>query len=364
MPRRYAVCLADPFDPNAEGAQVPDMYAFPTATALCRQSFTAQTIDTSGNLDFVVQPNPLCTIACSSYNNASQSVITGGTPWFGTNNNPNSTGLNHGFSEFGVSSYTSLANTFTRYRVVGFGVRITSVLPSLTQQGQIFVAKVPALHQWAYYPNGGTDTAQAEWQQYLNYYELPPLDGSGFITTQMSQLQTFHENSVPNMTLNGGLEVVGQICSPVAFEWRDGSNATYISSDTTQCVMQTKAAGFTGIFYVDPDYVTQGGWSTMLFRASNLPPTAGTICFNVEIIMHLEGVPNLGTSIINGGAAPPVEMHLMQQAIHHAARLPPFRKIAHGISNAIGSFNRVSRAFGGPDAKSLLGTAALSMIAL
>ena len=78
----------------------------------------------------------------------------------------------------------------------------------------MFVVKVPSMHAWANYNTGTPGALASTWSNYLSFYELPPIDSSSFITTAISQLQTFHENSVPNMTLAGGLEVVGQICFP------------------------------------------------------------------------------------------------------------------------------------------------------
>jgi len=364
MASKYVACLADPFDPAAEGAQVPDMYAFPTTTAMLRQSFTIQTIDTSGNVDFVMQPNPIATLASTSVNNGGQSCITGGNLWTATTTNAAAAGAaGHGFNEFGLCTQTVLANTFARYRVVGFGVRFQSILPSLTQQGNIFTAKVPAMNQWANYNIGTAAATAATWAQYLNFYQLPPIDSSSYITTQISQLQTFHENSVPNMTLDGGLEVVGQICSPVAFEWRDASNVTLIDATENQAVNTFTTAGVF-VKNTDADFIRQGGWSALVFRATGLPNTTNTKCFNLDVVMHLEGVPNLGNSVISGGEVPPVAMHVMAAAIHHASKLPAFRKIARGFRHAVHAIDNVSSQMGGRDMKSMLSSAAISMIAM
>lgn len=356
MAEKYVAALCHPFDPEAQGAQVPDTWQFPTATAELHTSFTLQTVDTSGNLDFVMQPNPLCTIACTNMNG--QVVAQGGTSWFATTGNTN-VGATHGFSELGITSAATLANTFSRYRVVGFGCRLVSILPSLTQQGMIYVAKVPSLNKWTNYASYA-GAVNASWANYLNFYGLPPLDSTNYITTQISQLQTFHENSVPNMTLAGGLEVVGSICSPRAFDFRDGSNVT-------------QAVGNAGSFYYDgdsitgatnliiatngDDFIAQGGWSVLLFRATGLPTTANTKVFTLEVIMHIEGVPNLGTSVANSGTLPPVDLNLLNHAVHHASKIPHFRHMKHALSRARHTINHLFS-----DNKSQLATAALSML--
>lgn len=364
---KYAACLSDPFSDAAEGAQVPDMYSFPTQTAMLRQSFTAKTVGTSGNLDFIIQPNPLCTIASQSNgvgSVAANNQVTGGNVWLQTSNVTTlGTGTN-GFNELGLTNAAALGATFNRYRVVGFGVQIKSILPSLTQQGTIQCAKVPSLNKFAWFKPPGAGPG-AQYNEYLAYYGLPQVDSTGYLTSQVSQLQTYHEDSVPNMTLSGGLEIVPSLCSPVAFEWRDGQNQFTLSSQNGTATQGDTIATTAGVWIatVDADYIRQGGWSVMLFRASGLPNTANLNCFDIDIVMHLEGVPNLNTSIIPGGSQPPVHMGVLHAAIHHAHKLPSFRRLARKANHAFGAISRVA-SMAGVDLKSELASVAVTGMTL
>lgn len=353
-PRAYVVALSHPFQPEAQGAQIPDLFSFPTQTNVTRQVFTVST-DGSGNCDFVIQPNILSTIAAKNIltNGTTGTVtsqISGGNAWFQSE-------VQNGFSEFGLVDPAQLAQIYARYRLVAMGVRIKSLIPPLNQQGRIICAKVPSLSHMAVYSSGletgiqpnmagvyPAQTPNATWEDYLGYYELPGIDGSGFISNSMLSLPSAHENSVSGMSLDNGLEIVPTVCSSDFSKWRDGVCSSALDNNepgtnTTQYQWGQNVGGVAPdgsilTLQLDEDFLMQGGWSVLAFRASGLAPNPSgsppVAVFDVEIVMHLEGLPPVGnTALVTSARMPPVHPGLMNAAIAAAHSIPHFRKIIH-----------------------------------
>lgn len=367
---KYHAAIVDPFHESAKGAQVPDEWAFPTETACLRKSFTVFSTNSSGNVDLVVQPNPICTVAAQQQyvsGTTWYNTVTGGSVWTATGNTTalptggTGSGTN-GFTEMGLSTYASLGNTFNRYRMVSYGVRVYPTTSATNTTGTAYFAKVPSLDQFGNYAQGTTSgftTNAASWNDYLSYYGLPPVDASGFIGTGLMQLQAVHETSIPEMTLDGGVEVVNTVCSPLAFGWRDGirqADLTTAGSGLKQGLIQTNSTLVTQNVQ-DVDFLDQGGCSVILLRMSGLPsgtPSAPVACFTVDVIMHLEGVPNLAGSVLAGGQTPPVAPHMIQHVIAKASRHPHFRK-ARRFFRDLG--RGIDRTFGHGTSKSLIDAA-------
>lgn len=326
----YVAALCDPFSAEAEGAQVPDMYSLPTCTQMIRTAFTLSTNDSSGNLDFVLQPNLFCTIASSTGTGATDR-ITGGEPWSSSYN----------FTEHGVSNQTVVAQYFSRYRVVSWGMRLRTLVTPQGQQGKFYIAKVPAINQWANYSTAYTNAAY--WSDYLDFYELPEPDATNNITNSIIGLPTATQNMVSALSLEQGLETVGSIVSPVAFEWRDSTQSAIIDQHSTdqpiyqsgQIIAQTNSG--TGdpypVLAMDSDFLRQAGWSCILFKATGLSTTPQP-WFDVEVVFHLEGLPPVTNSVIMVPSKnPPVHLGLLNAAIHTAATQPHFKK---AINNMVG----------------------------
>jgi len=366
----YAAALLDPFDDAAEGCQVPDLYAFPTQTCCIRATFTLQSSPT-GNFDCVVQPNPICTIAGQASTTGGVSLVQGGVPWTTTANAAAvGNGAATGFNEFGLTTLTSLAQTFQRYRVVAAGARLQNILPATTQQGTVLMAKVPSLDSWANYAVGTNPitTNTAVWNEYLSYYGLPAVSGTApnqFITPQIEQLASSMQVAVPTIMLNDGVETNISVCAPQAFEWRDGLSNNVLTGQTTaggivglrQGQVITNSANGTQ-FVIDEDFQNQGGWSTLVMRATGLP--VSTNFATLDVIMHLEGVPNITGNLSAGGQTPPVNPQYMQHALAMAHKSPHFRSVRKSIR---GMGRRIDRVFGhGAAQGALMGAIGMAML--
>lgn len=409
MSKNYVSTVLAPFSKEAEGGQVPDMYSFPTQTSVLRTQFTLSTMPNSSDLDFVLQPN---IYACLAVSFPSASVVTatapvsGGNQWF--QSVPVTAAGVNGFVEYGVATPNQMAAQYARYRVVGYGVRIKSILPPLTQQGSIVATQIPSVKEWMNFncqvnanylevggsggqfqpptngfipqdPQAPPDTANnlnigaeawlcgglypaqtdgittvplqcslnPSWASYLQFYEMPGVDNSGFLTQTMLALPVAHQMTVPGLTLDNGMTIIGRQTSPGCYGWRNPGNnpgsftstalslvsgddpvsvkTTYtlgqqMLCDTSALVPNLKiAVGGAGVTstqnncynnqivgMTDEDYVFQDGWSTLCFRAAGLPKsTTAQAVFTLDIVFHIEGVPFCGSSSVVSGARYP-----------------------------------------------------------
>ena len=97
----------------------------------------------------------------------------------------------------------------------------------------------------------------------------------------------------------------------------DVAHAATSSSFNNQCV------GF-----IDEEFTLQGGWSTSVVRLSGLP--AGAV-FTLELVYHIEGVPNCNNHTLMSSAKYPIyRPELLEVANATAAKLPWWRRA--GIS--------------------------------
>jgi len=387
---KYITALTRPFDMEAEGAQVPDQWSFPTSTNFVRANFTLSTgpTVTNGNVDFVVQPNVLCTVACAANGSMGpgNSQIDGPNLW-SVNNAVNG---GFGFNEYGLGTEASLSSQFERYRVVGWGVRVRALQAPLNQQGKLLFAKVPSLNQWANYQ---TTQGGSSWNDYLQYYGLPGTDSTNFITTSINALPSVHETSVATISVEGGLDVPGQICAPLAYGFRDGGNTANMGVGSNgraiaQGIVQGVQTGglnpsivvptgdslsigvgtYTpadGTQIQDVDFLLQGGWSVLVCRGTGLTTTPGTPVFDIEVIFHLEGLQPVGAgtgSFGQSGQAPPVHMGLLNAAHSVAARMPAFQRVLHQVRDRAHHVNRgltaVSHTLGYRDTGHMMGSLA------
>lgn len=438
MTDSYPIAVCDPFNPRAEGAQVPDMYSFPSQTAQLRTQFTLSNITDS--MDFVVQPNPFCTLAVSvepttlaqnvtTIPSSTLTGVTGGNLFAWSVNNFGDN--NRGVAEYGLVKADDLAMQFSRFRVVGFGWRMRTLAAPLNVQGSVVGCQIPSTREWmnfslshqsneygsdgqlpgqmnppilttpveiippvpgvtngynlpysygspAYsagllYPSvqeTATTTNKERqsnyitptWKQYLNYYELPGVDDSGFITESIVNMPTAYQGTMPGLSTSKGLEVVGRISSPEAFNWHNSSNDPGFFTSVTAggggesasqghkyscggkliCDLEAGVAvsGNEGwqnynnqiVGIMDDEYCFQGGWSTSAVRLSGLNTTSPGAQFTLDIIMHIEGQPfcNSG-AIISGARFPFYRPMMIEETVAVQAQLPAWRKIAGNV---------------------------------
>jgi len=256
----YVSALLSPFDKKALGAQIPDQYSFPTETQFVRQEFllTAQKVAPSiGSWDCIIMPNLFQSILNSCPANAvNLSGTVGGQYGDLTFQNPGSVGV-------GVASAVNIGGCVTTtlakaqlesYRIVGYGVRIRPISSFNSLAGRIIVAATPVARSALYDP---PELALAS-----NVYQaldLPSIDSSGYLTTELLNMPDSMEASVAYIHSRGGIEFRGKMTAPAALSFRPTSIIP--SSDVKQWGLATQG--------VSP--------GDMFFRASTTAETSNTI---------------------------------------------------------------------------------------
>ena len=106
----------------------------------------------------------------------------------------------------------------------------------------------------------------------------------------------------------------------------------------------------------------QGGWSTSVVRLSGLPTGA---VFTLELVYHIEGVPNCNNHTLSSSAKYPIyRPDLLEVAQQTSSKLPWWRRagvsaLKHLQANAgayVGAGQALAMGLGQPGAAALLGS--------
>lgn len=324
----FQAALTEPFSDAALGAQIPDLYSFPTETTHVRCSIKIKT-GGDGNFDFVMFPHPLYTAWTGS------GIISGGSPV-----TVEGAGLPSSPFYQGAVSPDALSQRYDDYRVVGGGLRLKWINNFEAATGRIFYAQKPS----AQYALGST-SADASGnppteEQCYQYLDLP-YDGSRLPVTILN-LPLAGEVSATELMESGNLAMNLRVCSADFTRFRDSED-----SDRGP-VMVTENEATDGINNkISPSYIDMAGWSCCLLRGTGLPANSDVL--DVEIIMHLEGTPALaasGSYLVGGKPKINVNPASMWATIAAASRTPFARFVASAITRAVPAADRAARVLG------------------
>lgn len=360
---KYASALLDPFAERGHGAQVPDLYSFPTASKHITSSFQV-TLSGSGTFSIVILPHPFQTIWASCKFTGITSILSGGGGVVTTDG----TAATPGGCMGSLIGITQLATYFDKYRVVGMGARITNLMSATTATGRLYFATFPCPKNLV--PSGLINNIGSAVSTFgpvsiidmLKYIGGPAFDGtnaSAGITQNILSCSTGGEIPLPAL-IQSGIEWRNKIVSPDAYSFRSGelqgdTNLTFknaagvvvdvgveeaidlgISSGAANTDADTTFA-FQKSGKSDFDMV--GGWEFLCLRGSGFPTGADTVVLNIDITMHLEGTEDMSATSAAGFASdatiPPVEPGALQALQTMAARLPSVKPCASGSSLAM-----------------------------
>jgi len=340
----YAAALNAPFSEEALGAQIPDIFSYPTETKHFRQSFLI-TSDKNGNGEFILMPSPLFSVtaplqdvngtAPEGQGTASSDIITQGfivspglpNGFAGSDIQGPGAGDINTMSIHACTTSTVMAQVFSQYRVVGWGYKIRAIGSLSTTQGRLQVATIPAPRQL---PNMNLfSSANSFWPQYDAYalmfgvtggqgsrasfataFQLPSAQDTylnGFsgrlldypITTEVTavalqnvplrghgklhtrEFETFRETQrVVGPEVYDDAEHATIV---TAFEYRDANgNATPIPLNNTSA-LQNDTFG--------PNSMC--GWNQVLVSMQGFVPKSTVL--EVELIYHVEGIETIAT---------------------------------------------------------------------
>jgi len=338
----YAHAVLAPFEPDAEGAQIPDLYSFPTAPAHLKTSFSLKS-GTNGDFDLALLPSILASVYTNGglYTNFSNSFSYPPlhTPTVTTS----------GAAISGVANQTFM-QTVDQYRLVGCGMRLRSMLVPQTSTGTLYLASFPAGdhvlnytnqsiinqlgYQWG--PNNQTDV------QLLNGF--PQIQSTTSTDPAGNTVCLFDPifQSAPTAKVmehfefnQNGLEFSCKPISPEALNWRAGQNNTQFGPAATpyqvgiQPALQSTgaplaASGLSKTGGYTDEYERTAGWSAFYLRGVGFPSNV-TIA-TVEIIYHIEYLPLAG-SLLSLAKFPQVNKGLLDEVLNAAARMPLYRTL-------------------------------------
>jgi len=325
----YKLALMNPFSEKALGARVPDQFFAPTATVALREIVSLSN-DTSGNIECILMPNVYCPAA------SFRGSIANGT----TLQTPNGTNFTKGAI---LNSGVALRNKIMNYRIVGWGLRIRNTTAVTGAQGVLTVALVPP-HQRMRVPHnagiggqtaGGAGAGNFRAEEWLISMGIPNTGAGDNARVDLSALLDlpFHARYQGTQLAENTFEVHPKLTSPLGLEFRSSEDA-YWGSD-----MQAT----TSAVYVQPgdaSYLMLDGWTSVVVGFSGGSTTAGSQTFDLELIYHLEGTPNVNSGQIFVADAPishhnPVAAMAAQAALN---AMPTFTRVAGAAMAAYRSF--------------------------
>jgi len=385
MPRRFALALEDPFNTAAKGAQVPDMYTFPTST-LCLEGEFMVVPDTNGNFDIGIYPDPTACVFTSQCRYLASTVASG--PVGGIGLGPTSTILNCAPQMQGIISANNLASLSSQYRVVGVGIKMETLMIPTAATGSLTVCQLPCpdfgldkqmMAQWrsgpyaapaqgtndagplnvgatayGYNINSGTPAAAGianAWAPTC-FYSQPALDSSGYFDPSMRVYPTGYSMNGAEFQAHG-IQSTLRPCGPTTFQWKNPiSSDVMYTSDNAVVQPSTNVAYSAGQTYVT-NGTTGGvattscnkldGWSALYIRGAGFPQTSAgpfTAVATLRVIFHIEYAEKI-TALGSAGRFPPVATGQLVKILDKTSSLPFYRHVTQNMSQMQKAFTRL-----------------------
>lgn len=324
----YRTALLNPFSTAALGVRVPDQFSAPTATLSLRE-FVSFGNNTSGTADAIFMPNVYnpAFSSRSSINSGGNVFTPDGASYTGVINAPN-----------------SLWSKITNYRIASWGLRIRNTTPVTACQGILTVALVSPHARMRVPSNGNIGGQGASGGGAVNFSVTNWLLSMGIPTVgsgtsgrvDVTSLLDFpcHARYQALQLAEKTVEVHPKLTDPNGLVFRDSDDG-YWGSD-----MQTT----TSVSYVNPgdaSYLMLDGWTSVVVGFSGGSSVANTQTFDVELVYHLEGSPNVSSSTVFIADTPQVSAAPMAAAMAQAALTyaAPFTEVA---INAMAAYRKIA----------------------
>lgn len=323
--KQYEVALRHPFAISAMGVRVPDSFCFPTVTYHYRTSLI-MTADGSGNISMAIFPSPALTMA------QEQGTLSGGATSFTANG-----------EVYYLVSPTQLASKLTEYRVVSWGIRLLAKDTAFNSKGKVSIAMVPTTNNapsWNSVENT-TATSTGVVTEYIAGFNVQYLSSTinNYPAVRTFSMQDLlrEDIEVSGMPLNASFHDFRGTTDRTTTPW---SATTFLADE----VVTSGTALTSGVAAGRKDVANLRGGVAILICATGL--TGNLNAFDVDIIYHLEGTPNLSDgagfttgivpssqAVVNGSAM------LVDRAMHRARTAGPL--IGTGNSQGTGATRRV-----------------------
>jgi hypothetical protein len=265
--------LADPFDPRCFGVRVPDSYSLPTITYHVRTTYTI-TSNSSGVVELAFMPNPMLSFIIG------QGTATGVTPFTAN------TGVAY------VAAPSSMFPQLLSYRVVGWGAKLIAKDTAFAEKGRLYSVVIPNTGTQPAFDTLSQETATNTQiiSEYLIGYQLGTATPS--VLQNYATCQSF---SLQDLLAYGSMVNSISPSHSDQFRFRGTADPSSLSPwSATNNVFQEGTNTIAGTQITSSgmiDATNLSGTNTLILYASGLPASSNE--FDVDIIMHIEGTPNL-----------------------------------------------------------------------
>jgi len=299
--QRYALALSSPFATGAVGAQVPDMYSFPTATYHAEGTIIVQS-NAQGIASLALYPHPFL----GSLDMTGGSISgSGSTQYAGTT------------TAWAPVTVANLLASLSNYRVVGAGWEVRNLMPPTTATGRVLVAPVPVC---GLLPGPIDLAANALNNNGITLVSLGfgPANGTNGFTGNLIELPFAQEVTMQDLIAQE-LGFQARPLGPSAFDFRSSNSNVDIGSTLSQVSGDvTNAAGV--VQYTSRDNVNSEnnlGWNAFVMRFEGCPASVNIA--EIKYIIHLEGTPSIST--VSGSMVPGVVIESHVDPIGHTTTL-------------------------------------------
>lgn len=334
-----------PFDPRADGARIPDPWAFPTVVMKLhtKTQLIANGQGTTSSMGFVVLPSPFLSLLDldNLTGNGQAPVVNNQSLYQYTSNN----------YLYGLTTETQMFSSLRTFRVVGAGWRLRVEIPELLRTGDITIA--PLNFSKNFPATGTVENAQFDATSKPAFSLCGGQNPGTLNSASVLQLPGAKQMSLNDM----GRCDIELVAKPVSTSY-----TTFHSSDTNNVYAGSLLIG-------DQVLVSPNGMSTVVavngaeevdctgmcgyviyidgLTASN----AGQAIVSLETIMHVEGSPVLsslsgsGIQPIPSGQSPAtVTRGVFDKVMDFIDSNPGIKTVASAMSNyAISSLSRKGR---------------------
>lgn len=325
----YRLALLNPFSDKALGCRVPDEFYSPTATLALREVVSLAN-DASGTFDCILLP----------------SVIVPAVSTRGSINNGSTLTYMSGAVKSNATIYNqpgALYGKVTNHRIVSWGARIRNTSPVTAAQGALTVALVPT-HQRCRVPNNipvggntasGTGATYANPEQWLQSMGLPYTGAGASAVLDTGALLDFpfHARYQGTQLAENTFEVHPKLVDGTGRSFRNSNDNAY----GLDIIPESSAV------YIQPgdaSYILCDGWTQIAIGYTGGSASPGANTFEVELIYHIEGSPNVSSSTVFVTDSPvsvhdPMLTMLAQAALSSA---PAFTRVAGAAMAAYRAF--------------------------
>jgi hypothetical protein len=272
----FARVIADPFNPDNNGARVPDSYNFPTTTGHCH--YEAQlTTSSSGVSSSVFYPSPLLAASLKAGN------ITTGLSAFSSNT-----------SDYYFTSRSTLNSTFESYRVVAFGVKISNLQPELSATGRVIVTPLPINGPPIGYDfyNGATAALNFLTQNTVG------LTVAQLSSSQMLTMPQSIEIPVQDL-LHGDVEFHMIPTNKIFYKFKNLNSQAFSSTqnmvESGEALYATSTGTIAGGVAEAQDNMNMDGGVAL--NVTLLGGPNSSVALQIEVIVYVEGIPVVNSAV-------------------------------------------------------------------